>query len=69
MGISVQEEASQLQRLMQRYRAVPMSLADACLVRIVERLDDAVLMTMDSDFHFYRQHHRKVIPLLAPEGV
>ena len=65
----MQEEASQLQRLMQRYRAVPMSLADACLVRLVERLHDSVLMTLDSDFRIYRQHGRKVIPLLSPEGV
>ena len=69
VGISVQEEAPHLQRLMQRYRSVPMSVADACLVRLVERLPDAVLMTLDSDFRVYRQHSRKLIPLLAPAGV
>ena len=69
VGISVQEEAPHLQRLMQRYRSVPMSVADACLVRLVERLPDAVLMTLDSDFRVYRQHSRKLIPLLAPTGI
>jgi predicted nucleic acid-binding protein len=69
IGISVQEEAPHLQRLMQRYRAVPMSLADACLVRLVERLHGSVLMTLDSDFHIYRYHGRKLIPLLAPGDV
>ena len=53
-------------RLMRRYREVPMSFADACLVRLVERTDHASVMTLDSDFHIYRQARRRVIPLLAP---
>jgi uncharacterized protein len=69
IGISVQDDAPYLQRLMERYRSVPMSLADACLVRLMERLDGAVLMTLDSDFRVYRQLGRKLIPLLAPQDL
>ena len=43
-----------------------MSFADACLVRLVERTDHASVMTLDSDFHIYRQTRRRVIPLLTP---
>jgi predicted nucleic acid-binding protein len=43
-----------------------MSLADACLVRIVERTAHATLLTLDSDFLIYRQKGRRLIPLLIP---
>ena len=66
---SVQEQAPYLVALMRRYAQVPMSLTDACLVRMAELLDDALVLTFDSDFRIYRKHSRKVIPLLAPEGV
>jgi len=66
---SLQDQAGYVSALMRRYARVPMSLADACLVRMTELLDDAVLLTFDSDFRIYRKHTRKVIPLLAPEGV
>ena len=59
-------EAASIARLMRRYRNVPMSLADACLVRLVEFTSQATLFTIDSDFAIYRQKGRRVIPLLAP---
>ena len=52
--------------VMARYRNVPMSLTDACLVRLVERTRNATLFTLDSDFGLYRQKGRRLIPLLAP---
>ena len=69
IAFSVQDQAAYLAALMRRYAQVPMSLTDACLVRMTELLDDAVLVTFDSDFRIYRRHTRKVIPLLAPEGL
>lgn len=59
-------EAAAIARLMRRYKNVPMSLADACLVRLVELTSQATLFTVDSDFEIYRQKGRRVIPLLAP---
>ena len=53
-------------RLIRRYRNVPMSFADACLVRLVERTDRGSILTLDSDFRIYRQARRRVIPLLTP---
>ena len=63
---SVQEESDALAALMRRYRSVPMSLADACLVRMSELVEDGIVLTLDSDFRIYRRHRRKSIPLLMP---
>ncbi len=59
-------EAASVARLMRRYENVPMSLADACLVRLIELTSQSTLFTMDSDFEIYRQKGRRLIPLLAP---
>jgi predicted nucleic acid-binding protein len=53
-------------RLMQKYADVPMSLADACLVRMTEALSDAVILTTDADFHVYRRHSRQIVPCVIP---
>jgi predicted nucleic acid-binding protein len=60
------DEATMVRMLMRRYANVPMSLADACLVRLVERTANATLFTLDTDFRIYRQKIRRVIPLVAP---
>lgn len=52
--------------LMDKYADVPMSLADACLVRMSEMLADPLVITTDSDFRLYRRHSRQVIPCLMP---
>jgi len=53
-------------RLMQKYASVPMSLADACLVRMTETLADPVVLTTDTDFDVYRRHGRNVVPCVTP---
>jgi predicted nucleic acid-binding protein len=52
--------------LMQKYSQLPMSLADACLVRMTEILSDPLILTTDSDFRLYRRHGRQVIPVEMP---
>ena len=53
-------------RLMQKYADVPMSFADACLVRMTETLPDPVLLTTDTDFRIYRRHSRQTVPCVMP---
>jgi uncharacterized protein len=53
-------------RLLRKYRDQPMSLADACLVRMSEVIDRCQVFTTDRDFLVYRRKGRHVIPLLAP---
>jgi predicted nucleic acid-binding protein len=52
---------------MDRYNDVPMSLADACLVRLSEHHPKLPLLTLDSDFKVYRRHGRQLIPVICPE--
>lgn len=52
--------------LMAKYHDIPMSLADACLVRMSEVHDRARIFTLDSDFKLYRRHGRQAIPLIHP---
>lgn len=51
---------------LQKYARVPMSLADACLVRMSETLADPLILTTDSDFRVYRRHSRQAIPIAFP---
>jgi len=54
-------------KLMEKYADVPMSLADACLVRMTETHGDSVILTTDADFRVYRRHSRQVLPCRMPE--
>lgn len=67
LSFSLGEEASAIQSLLMRYANVPMSLADACLVRMME-LESGILLTLDSDFQIYRMKGRASIPVLIPEN-
>jgi uncharacterized protein len=53
--------------LMQKYSDVPMSLADACLVRMTETRADSIVLTTDADFRIYRRHSRQVVPCVTPD--
>jgi len=52
--------------LMQKYSDIPMSLADACLVRMSETNPDPVVLTTDTDFRVYRRHSRQIVPSITP---
>ncbi len=54
-------------RLIRRYNDTPMSFADACLVRMAEQIDGAIVFTTDADFRTYRKNGRQMIPLIMPE--
>ena len=60
------DELAQVLDLRAKYATVPMSLADACLVRMTEILPEPVLITTDRDFQTYRRHSRQVVPCLMP---
>jgi uncharacterized protein len=66
VGFSLQDQLTGILRLLRRYDDTPMSLADACLVRMAELIDDSVIFTTDSDFRTYRKHGRQIIPLITP---
>jgi predicted nucleic acid-binding protein len=53
-------------KLLEKYSDVPMSFADACLVRMTETLNNPMVLTTDADFRIYRRHGRQIIPCLLP---
>ena len=62
----VMTEVKALRTLMERFANVPMSLADACLVRMTELEADSVVVTLDRDFTIYRRNRRQAVPTISP---
>ena len=60
------EYVSQIAWLLKKYADIPMSLADACLVRMTELYPDSPVLTLDTDFNIYRRNKHNVIPTLSP---
>ena len=67
LSFHLEDEGAAVSVLMDRYGDVPMSLADACLVRLSELHPKLPLLTLDSDFKVYRRHGRQLIPVVAPQ--
>ena len=59
-------EVDAVRGLMRKFANVPMSFADACLVRMTELDAHSTIVTLDSDFRTYRRNRRQVIPTLMP---
>lgn len=64
--LRLSEHVKEVQKLMQRYADAPMSLADACLVRMSELHAHSAVLTLDRHFTIYRRHGRQVIPIVMP---
>jgi len=62
----VESHVSEIGKAMTRYSHLPMSLADACLVRMAELHVGAEVLTLDSHFKIYRLSNRRVIPVRMP---
>ncbi len=69
MNFSLSDEVESVQTLIKKYDNVPMSFADACLVRMSELIDNSVIFTLDSDFHVYRKNGKKRIDSIIPTSV
>jgi len=66
IGLQIDENLGTLRQLLRKYRDTPMSLADACIVRMAEIHDRHDVLTLDSDFAVYRKHGRAPLPLIYP---
>jgi uncharacterized protein len=62
----LEDETEAVGELLTRYQSVPMSLADACLVRMAELYPDSAVLTLDSDFTIYRKNKNLVISAIMP---
>ena len=60
------ENTPALRKLMSKYRSVPMSFADACLVKMSELDPELSVVTLDSHFQVYRRQGRQLVPIVSP---
>lgn len=68
IAFSLLPEIELVRRLLLKYADVPMSLADACIVRMAELYGTHSVLTLDADFRVYRKHGREAIPVILPDG-
>ena len=59
-------EIQAVKKLMSKYANVPMSLADACLIRMTEVEKNSQVITLDQVFNIYRRFDRQHVPVLMP---
>jgi uncharacterized protein len=64
IAFRIEEHIPALRKLHQKYRDRPMSLADACIVRMTEIYEQYAVLTLDSDFMVYRKHGREPLLLI-----
>jgi predicted nucleic acid-binding protein len=62
IGLAVEEQHADIRALMRRYRSRPISLADACLVRLSEIHAAAEVLTLDRDFRICRPARQQSHP-------
>jgi uncharacterized protein len=67
IDFDLHDELAAVRTLIERYANVPMSLADACLVRLAE-ITCLPICTLDRDFEIYRAHGRRGLDLIMPPG-
>jgi predicted nucleic acid-binding protein len=66
LAFRIEEHVPSLRALHRKYRDKPMSLADACIVRMAELYVRHCVFTLDSDFFVYRKHGREPLSLIHP---
>ncbi len=67
LGFRLDEHVGAVRALRRKYVDLPMSLADACVVRMSEIHPRRLVLTLDSDFNVYRRNGTEPLSLLSPE--
>lgn len=67
ISFDLKKEVTAIKKMIAQYRTIPMSFADACLVRLAEQYPHSRILTLDSDFAIYRKNGRQTIPILMPK--
>ena len=60
------ECAIAVQELMRKYRDLPASFADACLIAMADQLNTGNILTLDRHFRHYRWRRNRKFNLLIP---
>jgi len=64
IALHVDEHWLAIERTLAKYRNVPASLADACLIQCAEIYGEPRIVTFDSDFRVYRWGRNKAFEIL-----
>jgi len=57
--------APAVRSILHKYRDIPASFADACLIRLAEELGTGDILTLDRDFELYRWRRTRPFQLLV----
>ncbi len=60
------EHAQDVMDVIEKYRDLPASVADACVIVLHQRLNSSRILTLDSDFLIYRRPDGSLPDLIAP---
>lgn len=66
IAFRIEDHVAALLGLHRKYRDRPMSLADACIVRMSEVYPRHAVLTLDADFTVYRKHGHEPLALIHP---
>ena len=69
ISFHLDEHIQPVKSLLSKYRSVPLSIADACLIKMSELHPESRVFTLDSDFNLYRKNRRRIIPTIMPESI
>jgi uncharacterized protein len=69
IAFRMEEHLTVLRRLLAKYSDRPMSLADACVVRMAEIHERHAVLTLDSDFVVYRKHGKVPLAVIHPTNM
>lgn len=69
LSFHLEQHVKEVRALRAKYSDVPMSVADASLVRMAEQFGRSAVLTLDGDFRIYRKHGRHVIPSILPDAL
>jgi uncharacterized protein len=65
IALRLDEHWQPIERVLQKYRDLPVSLADACLIRCAEVHREPRILTFDADFAIYRWSRNRRFDLLT----
>lgn len=63
LPFQLSQSASAVRTIMRKYADLPIDFADACLVHLAEQLQTGDILTLDSDFEFYRWNRTRPFQL------
>ena len=66
VALHLEDHVAALHELLRKYRDRPMSLADACIVRMAELNACHAVLTLDADFAMYRKNGDEPLALIHP---